>query len=117
MNACTPRKSPLWVDVCLRFLAVNIMANGTTTVEEEEFKPPLPERVGEERGSLTGLAQELVYTVDHKKLGLMYIGSGLLFFVVGGIMATLIRVQLFSRTTNFSNRTSSTASLRCTAQP
>jgi hypothetical protein len=24
------------------------MANGTTTVGEEEFKPPLPERVGEE---------------------------------------------------------------------
>lgn len=25
--------------------------------------------------------------MDHKKLGLMYIGAGLLFFDVGGIMA------------------------------
>ncbi|MFZ0709486.1 MAG: hypothetical protein WAM53_05555, partial [Terrimicrobiaceae bacterium] len=62
------------------------MANGTTTVEEEEFKIPPPERVGEEHGSLTRIVQELVYTVDHKKLGLMYIGAGFIFFVVGGIM-------------------------------
>ncbi|HUD49396.1 MAG TPA: cytochrome c oxidase subunit I [Candidatus Baltobacteraceae bacterium] len=33
-------------------------------------------------------------TVDHKKLGLMYIMYGLLFFVVGGIEACLIRIQL-----------------------
>ena len=51
--------------------------------------------MGEEPGSLTAIVQELVYTVDHKKLGLMYIGSGLLFFVVAGIMATLMRMQLF----------------------
>jgi hypothetical protein len=67
------------------------MANGTTTLEEEEFTLPPPERVGEEHGSLTAIVQELVYTVDHKKLGLMYITSGLLFFVVAGIMATLMR--------------------------
>ena len=71
------------------------MANGTTTVEgEEEFTPPV-ERVGEEPGSLTRIVQELVYTVDHKKLGLMYIGSGFIFFIVAGIMATLMRMQLF----------------------
>ena len=55
------------------------MANGTTTVEEEEFELPPPARVGEEHGSLTAIVQELVYTVDHKKLGLMYLGSGLCF--------------------------------------
>jgi cytochrome c oxidase subunit 1 len=72
------------------------MPNGTTTVEEEkEFEPPPPGRVGEEHGSMTRLVQELVYTVDHKKLGLMYIGAGLLFFVVAGIMATLMRIQLY----------------------
>jgi cytochrome c oxidase subunit 1 len=72
------------------------MANGTTTVEqEEEYAPPPPERVGEEPGSLTRIVQELVYTVDHKKLGLMYIGSGFIFFIVAGIMATLMRMQLF----------------------
>jgi len=65
------------------------------TIVDENFKAPLPERVGEERGSLTRIAQELVFTVDHKKLGLMYIGAGLLFFVVGGLMALMIRMQLF----------------------
>ncbi len=35
-----------------------------------------------------------VATVDHKRLGLMYIVSALIFFVVAGIMATVIRLQL-----------------------
>jgi cytochrome c oxidase subunit 1 len=35
-----------------------------------------------------------VATVDHKKLGLMYVVSALLFFVVSGIMAAVIRWQL-----------------------
>src|ERR1700741_4266997 len=37
---------------------------------------------------------ELVVTVDHKKLGLMYIGSALFFFVVAGSLASVIRMQL-----------------------
>lgn len=61
---------------------------------DDNFQMPAPERIGEERGSLTRIVQEMVFTVDHKILGLMYIGSGLLFFVVAGIMATLIRIQL-----------------------
>ena len=78
------------------------MANPTTTVEpQEEFIPAPPERVGEEPGSLTRIVQELFYTVDHKKLGLMYIGSGLVFFVVAGIMATLMRMQLFFPSSKF----------------
>jgi cytochrome c oxidase subunit 1 len=35
-----------------------------------------------------------VATVDHKRLGLMYIVSALLFFVVAGIMAAVMRLQL-----------------------
>ena len=35
-----------------------------------------------------------VTTVDHKKLGILYIGSGLLFFVLGGLEASLMRAQL-----------------------
>jgi cytochrome c oxidase subunit 1 len=34
-------------------------------------------------------------TVDHKKIGIMYGSAALLFFVVGGIEALLIRLQLF----------------------
>src|SRR5262245_14851741 len=37
---------------------------------------------------------ELVVTVDHKKLGLMYIASALFFLVVAGLMASVIRLQL-----------------------
>ena len=71
------------------------MSQSQTSVDET-FQEPAPERVGSERGSLTRIVQELVFTVDHKKLGLMYIGSGLLFFVVAGVMATLrlINIQL-----------------------
>ena len=36
----------------------------------------------------------LVTTVDHKELGLMYIGTGLVFLVVAGLMAVAIRLQL-----------------------
>ena len=35
-----------------------------------------------------------VATVDHKRLGLMYIISGLIFFVIAGLMALVIRMQL-----------------------
>jgi cytochrome c oxidase subunit 1 len=68
------------------------MAHGITV--PDDYKPETPSKPGEEKGSLTRVIQNLVFTVDHKKLGLMYIGSGLFFFVVAGIMATLIRIQL-----------------------
>src|SRR5580658_1493090 len=35
-----------------------------------------------------------VTTVDHKRLGILYIVYALLFLVIGGIEATIIRVQL-----------------------
>jgi cytochrome c oxidase subunit 1 len=35
-----------------------------------------------------------VATVDHKRLGLMYVVTALLFFVISGSMAVLIRIQL-----------------------
>ena len=37
---------------------------------------------------------EWIVTVDHKKLGLMYIGYGILFLVIGGLEATVMRIQL-----------------------
>ena len=53
-----------------------------------------PTRPGQERGG-TAWIQDLIFTVDHKKLGLMYIGTAWLFFVLAGIMASAIRLQLF----------------------
>jgi cytochrome c oxidase subunit 1 len=35
-----------------------------------------------------------LFTVDHKRLGLMYAGAALIFFLIGGIEALLIRTQL-----------------------
>jgi cytochrome c oxidase subunit 1 len=37
---------------------------------------------------------DLVVTNDHKKLGLMYISSGLVFFIIAGLMASVMRLQL-----------------------
>ncbi len=68
---------------------------------EKEYEFPTPERIGEERGTLTRHIQEAVFTVDHKKLGIMYIASGLIFFVIAGIMATLMRIQLIIPNNHF----------------
>src|ERR1700722_13898237 len=35
-----------------------------------------------------------VTTVDHKRLGILYIGYALVFLVIGGIEATVMRIQL-----------------------
>jgi cytochrome c oxidase subunit 1 len=47
-----------------------------------------------ERSSVLAVAHEWVVTVDHKRLGLMYIASGLVFFLIAGLEATIMRIQL-----------------------
>src|SRR5215471_14923000 len=37
---------------------------------------------------------DLAVTTDHKKLGLMYVGAGLVFFIVAGVLASVMRLQL-----------------------
>ena len=44
--------------------------------------------------SLPALLHEWVITVDHKRLGLMYVITALLFFVVAGLLAAAMRAQL-----------------------
>jgi cytochrome c oxidase subunit 1 len=34
-------------------------------------------------------------TVDHKKIGLLYIGAALFYFLIGGLLALVIRLELF----------------------
>ena len=41
-----------------------------------------------------GPLMQWLTTVDHKRIGLLYIWSGFLFFLGGGIMALLMRGQL-----------------------
>jgi cytochrome c oxidase subunit I len=58
---------------------------------------------GERAGGATWLerAHDWVVTVDHKKLGLMYIAYALLMLAIGGIEATLMRIQLAVPNTHF----------------
>ena len=47
------------------------------------------------RSSFLKLLSSWIFTVDHKKLGIFYICYGLLFLLVGGVEALMIRIQLF----------------------
>jgi len=58
---------------------------------DPSFAAPVPAPA---RISVPGRLHEWVVSVDHKRLGLMYIASGLLFFVVAGLEATVMRIQL-----------------------
>jgi cytochrome c oxidase subunit 1 len=55
---------------------------------------PIAGAIGEAGSTWSETLHEWVTTVDHKKLGLMYIGSALLFLVIGGIEAMIMRIQL-----------------------
>ena len=47
-----------------------------------------------EAPSLPSKLHEWIVTVDHKRLGIMYIASALFFFAVAGVLAALMRIQL-----------------------
>jgi cytochrome c oxidase subunit 1 len=51
-------------------------------------------RTAAERLSFMEQLHEWVVTVDHKRLGVMYVSSGLFFFFVAGLEASLMRLQL-----------------------
>jgi cytochrome c oxidase subunit 1 len=57
-------------------------------------KFPLAADTDEGAPSALDRLHEWVVTVDHKRLGIMYIVMALVFLVIGGIEATLMRVQL-----------------------
>src|SRR5665213_3254677 len=64
------------------------MANATTTLEAIDLTTPVTRPPG------PGVVYEWLTTVDHKKIGLMYIVYALLFLVVGGVQALIMRIQL-----------------------
>jgi cytochrome c oxidase subunit 1 len=57
-----------------------------SVVEQDRELAPLP---------WTAVLHEWVTTVDHKKIGIMYVLMAVVFLVIGGIEALLIRLQLF----------------------
>ena len=64
------------------------MPTATTALEAIDVTPDSA------RPSGPGVVYEWLTTVDHKKIGLMYIVYALLFLVVGGVQAMLMRIQL-----------------------
>jgi cytochrome c oxidase subunit 1 len=48
----------------------------------------------EAKGTYLEAVHSWIVTVDHKKLGILYIAFGLVFLLVGGVEALLIRIQL-----------------------
>ena len=57
--------------------------------------PPLPARDAElEPAGLLTRLHDWVVTVDHKRLGIMYVVAGLVFFLIAGLEAGVIRWQL-----------------------
>ena len=63
----------------------------STTQVVEGIDGTLTARQG---GSPLNLVYEWLTTVDHKKIGLMYIGYALIFLLIAGVEAMLMRIQL-----------------------
>ncbi|NBC02240.1 MAG: cytochrome c oxidase subunit I [Bacteroidetes bacterium] len=71
----------------------------TRKVQVKRFKPEeYPEKhyLNQEKGLWAWLT-----TVDHKKIGLMYLMSVAFFFLVGGVLALLLRTELLTPARNF----------------
>jgi cytochrome c oxidase subunit 1 len=54
-----------------------------------------------EGSSILEILHDWVVTVDHKRLGLMYIVYGIVFLAVGGLEATVMRIQLMIPNNHF----------------
>ena len=67
------------------------MADSTLPIDESIGLAPASGSYG---GTWLDTVHSWVTTVDHKKLGLMYLGYALLFLLVGGVEAMMIRIQL-----------------------
>ncbi|HTX37492.1 MAG TPA: cytochrome c oxidase subunit I [Bryobacteraceae bacterium] len=59
------------------------------------------ESAGSDRDPLVEALHQWVTTVDHKRLGILYILYALVFLVFGGIEATIMRIQLIRPHNNF----------------
>ncbi len=68
-------------------------------------------------GEKTGLWSWLT-TVDHKRIGILYGATAFVFFLMGGIEALIMRMQLAQAGQHTSwRRTRTTSCSRCTARP
>ncbi|PWT80753.1 MAG: hypothetical protein C5B58_11020, partial [Acidobacteria bacterium] len=63
-------------------------------IVEEERPEPAEIALSAASRSWTSVLHEWVTTVDHKQLGIMYIVMAIVFLVIGGCEAELMRLQL-----------------------
>jgi cytochrome c oxidase subunit I len=63
---------------------------------------PYPARVPWTRGRFASW----LTTTDHKRIGILYVGTSLLFFVAGGVLALLMRAQLATPNEHFITKNS-----------
>jgi cytochrome c oxidase subunit 1 len=73
--------------------------SNTKTLKVKRFKPsedPKNTYLTDEKGLWAWMT-----TVDHKKIGLMYLGSVALFFLLGGALALLLRTELLTPAKTF----------------
>src|SRR5208283_728718 len=61
---------------------------------ESVLKPMVVSPAQEAAKPLFDQVHEWITTVDHKRLGILYIIYALVFLVIGGIEATIMRIQL-----------------------
>ncbi|MGO1465499.1 MAG: cbb3-type cytochrome c oxidase subunit I, partial [Candidatus Corynebacterium faecigallinarum] len=66
--------------------------SGTAPVVETAAGRPAPHGGKSAKG---GHALAMLTTTDHKQLGIMYIVTAFTFFAIGGLMALLMRAELF----------------------
>ena len=57
----------------------------------DELRPPV---LREEPGHVAGGLVDWVTTVDHKKIGILYICTSVGIFLIAGILALIVRVEL-----------------------
>src|SRR6201987_2466344 len=57
--------------------------------------------IGEAERPIGERLHDWVVTVDHKRLGILYILYALLFLVIGGVEATILRIQLIRPNNDF----------------
>ena len=70
------------------------MTTAPTTAPTRTAPAPVPEIIAHNANPQPSGWLSWLTTTDHKKIGIMYMAAGWLFFVVGGVEALVIRLQL-----------------------
>ncbi len=69
-----------------------------------------------QRRQLGRVVVSWITTTDHKTIGYLYLVTSFIFFLIGGVMALLIRAELFAPGIQIVSNSSTTSCSRCTAR-